>query len=113
MLWTGHGWPLAGEPITDSLPTKDVPKPADLIGKWKHTVDYTREYEVELLPNGKVNDPKSKAEWILEDSTLFIKWPNKDAPEGAWLDECYIASDGKSYIGRNQAGQLIRGVRED
>ena len=113
LKWTGHGWPLAGEPITDSLPTKDIPKPADLLGKWKHTVNYSIDYEVELIPNGKVNDPSSKAEWILEDSTLFIKWPNKDAPEGTWLDECYVAGDGKSYIGRNQAGMVIRGIKTE
>ena len=113
MLWTGHGWPVAGEHITDSLPKKGTPKPEDLIGTWEHMVNYTVKHEIKLLPNGKLNTPDSKATWTVEGNTLFITQPNKDAPTGAWLDECYVTADGKSYIGRNQAGMVIRGIKKD
>lgn len=113
LLWTGHGWPLAGEPIVDSLPKKGNPRPADIVGTWKHMVNYTVENKIKLLPDGKINTPDSKSTWTLEGNTLFITQPNADAPTGAWLDECYVAADGRSYIGRNQSGTIIRGIKAD
>lgn len=111
MVWTGHGWPLAGEPIIGAMPEKKSIRVEDVVGKWKHTVNYQGDREITLLAGGKVNGPDSEGTWTLEGNTVFLKWPNDAAPNDAWIDECYVAGDGKSYIGMNQTGMVIRGVR--
>ncbi len=111
LLWTGHGWPLAGEPIIEAMPKKKKIKPEDLLGKWKHTINYQIDREVRILPGGKLNKPDGIGTWTFQGNTLVFNWPNADAPNGTWLDECYVAPDSKSYIGRNQAGMVVRGIK--
>ncbi|MBE0536782.1 MAG: arabinan endo-1,5-alpha-L-arabinosidase [Phycisphaerae bacterium] len=113
VVWTGHGWPLAGEPIVGAMPEKRAVEARELVGTWKHTVDYQGEREISLRAGGRIENAVGEATWALEGNTLFLRWPNAAAPDGVWLDECYVAGDGRSYIGRNQTGAIIRGVLVD
>jgi len=65
---------------------------------------------MELLPGGRVKD-NDGASWKLDGRVLELYWPNVDAPDGLWIDRCILAPDGRSYVGRNQAGMVLRGVR--
>jgi hypothetical protein len=64
---------------------------------------------IRFLANGRINDPNGKATWSLKGSRLTVRWPNKNAPGGAWIDTCILSNDGRSYTGANQGGIGIRG----
>ncbi|MBL7153371.1 MAG: arabinan endo-1,5-alpha-L-arabinosidase [Phycisphaerae bacterium] len=111
LLWTSEGWPVAAEPLTDPPGKTTDLKPFDLLGKWKHLVNYEIESTVTILPDGRLNSPDADERWTLDGDALIMHWTDKDAPNGVWLDELYVAPDGKSYIGRNFAGMVIRGTK--
>ncbi len=109
LLWDAAGWPLAGEPLTpDGRDT--TPAAPDPVGPWRHWVNYESPRDMELLPGGRVKD-NDGASWKLDGRVLELYWPNVDAPDGLWIDRCILAPDGRSYVGRNQAGMVLRGVR--
>jgi len=111
LLWGSDGWPLAGEPIAASPATQRRPHAANILGIWRHSVNFGAEDYFELLPGGRMRAAASDATWKLEGSTLRLRWPQPGAPGGAMIDTCIIAPDGRSYVGRNQHGSVIRGVR--
>jgi hypothetical protein len=43
--------------------------------------------------------------------TLELRWPNKEAPDGVWVDCLELSADHRTYQGKNQRGQTIHGVR--
>jgi arabinan endo-1,5-alpha-L-arabinosidase len=110
LLWS-NGWPLVGEPIASPLPPAQTrPHTTDVLGIWSHSVDYGAEEYLELQSGGNISAAARPARWSLKDNLLTLQWPRPGHPEG-WLDTCIVAPDGKSYIGRNQSGAVIRGVR--
>ena len=113
LLWTSRDWPVAGEPLTEPPANKAKAEPSALLGKWKHLVNYEVESTVTILPDGRLNRPDAGDRWTFDGNTLIMHRPDKDAPNGAWLDELHVAADGKSYIGRNQTGMVIRGIRQE
>ncbi|MBN2136590.1 MAG: arabinan endo-1,5-alpha-L-arabinosidase [Sedimentisphaerales bacterium] len=113
LLWDDRAWPLAGEPLGAPLVEKAELKPSDLLGKWKHLVNYEVESTVTILPDGRLDHPDSDARWTLDGNNLIMHRPDKNAPNGAWLDELRVAPDGKSYIGRNLSGMVIRGTKRN
>ncbi|MBN2270878.1 MAG: arabinan endo-1,5-alpha-L-arabinosidase [Sedimentisphaerales bacterium] len=113
LLWTSQGWPVASEPLTKPPDKEAKVEPSALFGKWKHLVNYEAESIVTILPEGRLNRPDSDDRWTFDGDTLIMRRPDKDAPNDVWLDELRVAADGKSYIGRNQAGMVIRGIKLD
>ncbi len=113
LRWTDDGWPVVGEPInSDSLPSKTRPrlKPADLAGTWRHTVDFGADEFIELLPDGRINAAAIPSRWTWDGELLKLHWP-RAGREDHWVDACFVAPDGRSYVGRNQNGTVIRGLR--
>jgi arabinan endo-1,5-alpha-L-arabinosidase len=109
LLWAKDGWPLAGEPVPYGPALKDL----SVAGRWDHFVDETKVGTIQLLANGHINQPDSKARWSIDGSVLKLTWPRADAPDGKWIDDCIVGRDGRWYVGRNQKGQLIRGLSEN
>ena len=62
-----------------------------------------------LFSNGHINAPDNPATWTMKDDVLTLRWPDRRAPGGAWVDTCKIAPDGKSWHGRNQLGKNLAG----
>jgi len=117
LLWDAAGWPLAGEPLTPENvsifgpnATAKPPAKIDPTGKWQHWIDYASPRDIELLPDGDIRGADG-ASWKLNGTTLELYWPDTEAPGGLWIDRCIPAPDGRSYVGRNQAGQVLRGIR--
>ena len=109
--WSSNGWPVVGEPVNEATLARPTIQQPDLLGAWKHSVNFgAYEYFV-LLPDGRMNTAVDEASWTLDGSRLRLRWPDPGAPEGAWIDTCFLAPDGKSYVGRNQLGLVIRGIR--
>jgi hypothetical protein len=102
---------VVGEPVNEATLARPTIQQPDLLGAWKHSVNFgAYEYFV-LLPDGRMNTAVDEASWTLDGSRLRLRWPDPGAPEGAWIDTCFLAPDGKSYVGRNQLGLVIRGIR--
>lgn len=111
LLWSADGWPLPGLPV-EAKPPK--PKPfsgKDIVGKWTHQVDFGRPSEVELLSGGAAKNGEQRGTWSLTGDRLTVRWPRADAPNEPWIDRLTVAYGGTYYVGRNDAGVVIRGRR--
>ena len=78
---------------------------------WNHSVDGGREHAITLYANGKINDPNGTATWSLNGRMLVLRWPDSSAPGGVWIDTCQISADWRTYMGKNQSGNVIHGTR--
>jgi len=111
IIWDTDGWPLPGEPGVKPVPADTTLVPTDLVGTWEHSVNFGSLGELRLLANGRISDADSPNTWTVADGRLTLRWANAEAPGGAWVDECHVSADGRTYVGRNQGGALIRGTR--
>jgi hypothetical protein len=64
-----------------------------------------------MYSNGHINTPDSPATWKLRGNLLILRWPNARAPGGAWEDVCTLSANGMAYVGKNQNGATLVGVR--
>ena len=76
-----------------------------------NSVEFGPEARHEFLPDGRLDSAVNRATWSLDKSVLQLRWPDRNAPDGAWIDTCHVGPDGASYVGRNQNGLVIRGRR--
>jgi serine/threonine protein kinase len=95
--------------------TKPVPKKPYVAAVWVHEVRMNGKVvgrsTHKMYSNGHINSPDSPATWTLQGNVLILRWPNPRAPGGAWEDVCNISADGMAYVGKNQQGATIAGVR--
>jgi arabinan endo-1,5-alpha-L-arabinosidase len=108
LVWSTDGWPLAGEPIQ---PEVKQPRKESVVGSWQHSVNFDPGYTISLLPDGAINDKGTRDRWRFRGSSLQLLWYRKDAPGGVSVDDCLVSPDGSWYVGRNQQGTVVRGVR--
>jgi arabinan endo-1,5-alpha-L-arabinosidase len=110
MYWVA-GWPVVGEPLDGPAAAEPGRLRRSVVGRWRHSVDYGRPGMLELRGDGRVVTEGGGGTWTVSDDRLTLRFPSAEAPSGAWLDRLMVELDGQSYIGRNQNGQVIRGVR--
>jgi arabinan endo-1,5-alpha-L-arabinosidase len=108
LLWSEDGWPLPGLPVEYDIPSH---KSGHLEGKWIHQVDFSEPAAIEINRNGEVRNGKQVGRWEQKGDHLTLRWPKTEPPGEFWIDELQIAYDGRYYVGRNQAGDVIRGIR--
>jgi hypothetical protein len=111
LLWLPDGGPAADDPGTLAAWTGGEPDRRLIAGPWLHQVDDDRPGWLTFRPDGTI--PVPNVTWYLAGRTLTLTWPRPDAPAGAWVDRCLVSSDGTRYVGRNQAGNLIRGRTDE
>jgi hypothetical protein len=102
--------PTKTKPPSKEVVDPDKDKPPVLVGVWQHKAG-KGEAKITLHFNGRINDPDGPDTWTLQGSTLILRWPNNNAPGGAWVDTCTVSEDGRSYQGTNQIGFLIIGKK--
>jgi arabinan endo-1,5-alpha-L-arabinosidase len=110
VTWGKDGWPLPGLPI--GAEPKDSGK--NPIGKWVHQADFSQPESVELREDGSIihlGNTKANGKWLLTGDQLVMTWPREDRPTEPFVDTLTLDSRGGYYVGRNQAGRVIRGVR--
>ncbi len=66
---------------------------------------------VEFLADGTLRGTTNSGRWERQGNQLLLRWPHADAPDGCWVDTLVLEPHGRSYIGRNQRGSVIQGVR--
>jgi len=110
IVWGVDGWPLPGLPIGA---TKDKSNPSP-VGKWIHQADFSQPGIIELKSDASAipADPKLPAgKWTLNGNQLVITWPRADNPSSPYVDTLIFDPHSGYYVGRNQAGRVIRGAR--
>lgn len=111
LIWGKDGWPLVGEPVKSSPESRSAVTSAGLEDIWRISINFGADEYIVLRSGGKIRSAMDDATWSLQGKELELRWPHKDAPNGAWIDTCVVADDGKSFVGRNQKGDVIRGSR--
>ena len=107
LIWGKDGWPLAGEPVPVKPQQTDQ---ASLVGTWEHSSNFDPGRSIRLLADGKI-DQHAKDTWRVDGSSLQFRRYRDDAPEGVWVEDCVVSRDGSWFVGRNQQGTIIRGVK--
>jgi hypothetical protein len=76
-------------------------------GAWLHQ----NRSKIILQPNGTIINGRARGNWTQNGNVVVLRWPNREAPGGAWADRVRLSPDGNSYDGRNQNGAHIFGKR--
>ena len=112
MTWK-RGWPEVA-PSEKPKPSQDIP------GVWEHRVGRGAANQLVLKPDGAVEQqqrrgnrpaPAEAPTWTREPGGFTIRWPDSGAPGGFWLDRCRLNRTKTAYVGENQKGQKLEGVR--
>lgn len=80
-----------------------------IISIWQHRVGDGPPVQHRFFANGRINNVSGTATWTINGRILVMRWPNPDAPGGAWVDTCTLSGDGLTYTGRNQNDLVIHG----
>jgi hypothetical protein len=128
IVFSADGWPLAGEPLTESRKWKNngdlldmgywihihtcsvVPKNID---RWnlKSTGGLSK---LHFEPAGTIGGTKTGITWRQNGDSLTLEFPKPPSdsrmPDANYIDECVVGGQGTWYVGRNQFGGLIRGI---
>ena len=111
LYWGVDGWPVVGEPLSDEN-KMSVEKASvtarEMEGTWRVSRDYGNENQLHLIPGGKIAFHKN-ASWKVDGNMLVMSWKASDG--NVWVDSCIIEPSKDSFVGRNQAGAVIRGKK--
>ena len=103
-------WPILGPPLEH--PVIEPAFQPSVVGRWMHTVDDSRVYDIFFEPSGEITGTKGKSEWELKGESLLMKWHDPKAPGCMWIDEVKIDLKAKTYAGKNQIGTTIDGSQQ-
>ena len=113
LYWTEDQWPVVGEPISVKNPVNTAPiqfNAKALVGSWRLSTDYGQERIVDLLGRGRIANQRG-ASWSVSDGSILLTWPGEGDSKSDVVDRCFIEPSGKSFIGRNPSGAVIRGMK--
>ncbi len=110
LLWSEDGWPLPGMPI-EALTQPQHSAPKGIAGVWVHQADFAEPKRIELHADGTLTDGQVTGKWEKSGQRLTLRWPRTDAPGQYWVDELLLSYADGYYVGRNQQGMVIRGLR--
>jgi arabinan endo-1,5-alpha-L-arabinosidase len=112
LLWSADGWPLPGMPVEYDKKDLHKGKTDSPVGKWRQQADFGEPRITEYKADGTVSDGWTTGTWKMEGKLLKVRWPSRFEPSEFFIDTLQFAYDGAYYVGRNQAGSVIRGTRE-
>ncbi|HXD86882.1 MAG TPA: hypothetical protein VN641_10320 [Urbifossiella sp.] len=82
-----------------------------VIGYWSYQGGNGPRHVHAFYSNGTVIDPNGRMTWSLgKAGRLVVRWPNAQAPGGAWVDSCTLSKDGKRFTGANQNRFPVNGI---
>jgi dipeptidyl aminopeptidase/acylaminoacyl peptidase len=93
-------------------------QPPPVAGRWKHAAsapDANGGVIFTFVPDGSIRGPKGglRGSWWQSGSMMVLRWPDKQAPGGAWVDRVELSPDRKRYDGFNQRRVAIHGLKVD
>lgn len=104
-----NGWPVAGTPLGSRNDPPAGTFAARVVGRWDHVVNGHNHYDIFLEANGLISGTPGLAHWQIAHDTMLLKWKSPKAPGGFWIDRVKLDAAGRSYVGRNGKGTVIRG----
>ena len=110
LLWSNDGWPLPGLPVESEFAITSSSSDT-LAGTWIHQPDFGTPMTIEFRVDGTILGGTAVGKWRKEGNILLLEWPKADVPGEFWKDRLQLAYGDNYYVGRNQAGQIVRGVR--
>jgi arabinan endo-1,5-alpha-L-arabinosidase len=113
LLWTADGWPLPGLPITPETSRLKLQNKGKLAGHWQQQAGFGQVNPLEIQPNGTCSLPGQVGTWSQMGETLEFHWPKLDSPAEFWVDSVQLADGGNYFVGRNQSGMVVRGIRRE
>ena len=75
-----------------------------IVSRWNHSAKGMPPGVITFWSNGHVNGPNSDITWNLNGNKLTLRWKSLGA-----VDHCIMATDGRSYRGKSDAGLEIVG----
>lgn len=130
IVFAADGWPLAGEPLSSSCKWQNDGA-ALKVGSWTHicthnVVPHSWYFGLRetgglstqgFRADGTIGGRESGITWKQNGDFLTLEWPkpasDKRMPDANYVDECVLGGQGTWYVGRNQLGELIRGIYRD
>lgn len=109
LVWGADGWPLPGLPVGIELKAGS----SSPVGEWKLQVDFGHVQEVTFEKNGTMTMRGQSGTWRHDGDQLDLTWPNRAAGEPAFVDTLTLDSTNQYAVGRNQAGVVIRAVKQN
>ncbi len=109
LVWGADGWPLPGLPVGIELKAGS----SSPVGEWKLQVDFGHVQEVTFEKNGTMTMRGQSGTWRHDGDQLVLTWPNRAAGEPAFVDTLILDSTNQYAVGRNQAGVVIRAVKQN
>lgn len=106
IYWSEDGWPVVGEPVSDNNPMHTGPVEIDsgnIPGSWRISIDYEEDRIIDLIDGGTVAFAPETT-WTVRGNQIMIS-----SPEEVYI--CHIEPSQRSFIGRDQDGQVIRGIK--
>jgi arabinan endo-1,5-alpha-L-arabinosidase len=110
ILWSPDGWPMPGLAMEYQIPGRER---KDAVGKWIHQADFSGPGEIELKADGSIAGGRVPGRWEASGDRLTLKWTDADAPTGTWTDKLTLAYGNRYYVGRNDRGMVVRGIRAE
>jgi arabinan endo-1,5-alpha-L-arabinosidase len=110
MFWGEDGWPLPGLPL-EHLAATTLTTQKSLSGTWAHQADFGNVDEIKFLPKGEFKSGDRSGKWQLAKDQLTLMWPKREASGEFWEDKVTLHYQGNYYVGRTQAGLVVRGYR--
>ena len=95
--WTDDGWPEV------------LPAVPPISGWWEHTVGDDATRLIRVLPDGTLETAGRKGKWTAEKDELVLNWSDSSAAVSNQQIRCLMSADRRTYAGRNEAGQEVRG----
>jgi arabinan endo-1,5-alpha-L-arabinosidase len=105
LLWDADGWPVVAEPVTQPI-TAPPPVKSPPAGVWQVDLDFENPAPTELTADHKITGGGT---WVIDGDKLHLDQPRHG--RGAWTAEVFVAPDGKSFVGRDGDGAVVRGRR--
>lgn len=110
ILWSADGWPLPGLPISPQMSAVASRRNSSPAGKWLHQANFGDVGEIEFRKDGTIAGRDNQGgTWKQTGDRLELSWKRG---EDSFLDTVQIAYNGNYYVGRNNSGLVIRGIRE-
>jgi hypothetical protein len=105
LLWDADGWPVAGEPMSQPI---NAPPPAQSppAGVWQVDLDFANPSPMELTADQKI---PGGGTWAVDGDKLHLDRPRHG--RAAWTLDAFVAADGRSFVGRDCDGAVVRGRR--
>ena len=109
VVWA-DGWPLPGLPAGVELA---YPAHLSVVGNWTYQSDFGEVFSLDLEAKGTAITPHGNGHWTIDGNQLTLHWPIVEGTTEERTEKLELDETHQFFVGRNQAGAVVRGIRAD